>query len=398
MPRPELALDFGVTGAAGCRRLTISATGDPHAFGCWQGEVDLEDGQWYLARVHVRARDIEDHSLSVLAQVAEHFLVPKSDWSGDTVLEQTFLHRAENGNRIELYMRAAERGQLEWFAPSVELIPKPVHRIARAATVRFGETRTPLTLDDQLIRISEKLDQAGALKPDVVCLPEFCSIIGVPQEQYGSYAEVAVTLPDAPLCKVLSKKARQHNMYVLCGIIERDGCHIFNTAVLLGRDGACVGCYRKTHLTFGELRDGISCGEDYPVFDVDFGRIAVHICYDEWFPEVARLYAHKGAEILFLPVAGGKPITWRTRALDNGIYFVSSAIVPPSMIIDSSGAIIAETHGDGVVFADLNLDTRQINWYGDPTLIYGMPCIVPQMRNVVNGRLTDSLACELRKR
>ncbi len=62
------------------------------------------------------------------------------------------------------------------------------------------------------------------------------------------------------------------------------------------------------------------------------------------------------------------------------------------MIIDSSGAIIAETHGDGVVCADLNLDCRQTNWYGDPTLTYGMPCAVPQMRNVLDDRLLEDLA------
>lgn len=129
----------------------------------------------------------------------------------------------------------------------------------------------------------------------------------------------------------------------------------FNTAVLFDRKGEFIGRYDKTHLTIEELFDGLSCGADYPVFDLDFGRIAVHICYDEWFPEVSRLYAHKGAEILFLPVWGGKPMTWRTRALDNNIYFVASSITPPNMVIDSSGRIIAETHDDGIAYADLNL-------------------------------------------
>ena len=132
------------------------------------------------------------------------------------------------------------------------------------------------------------------------------------------------------------------------------------------------------------------------MFDLDFGRVGVHICYDEWFPEVARYYAHQGVEILFLPVAGGKPITWRTRALDNGVYFVSASINPPSMVISSSGAILAETHDDGVACADLNLDVRPVNWYIDPTLSYGMPCIVPQMRNCLEDRLVEALGVALR--
>jgi predicted amidohydrolase len=179
-------------------------------------------------------------------------------------------------------------------------------------------------------------------------------------------------------------------MYVCAGNIERRGSHLFNTAVLFDRRGRLVGQYDKTHLTIGELQDGFSCGSEYPVFDLDFGRVGIHICYDEWFPEVARLYAHRGAEVLFLPVAGGKPITWRTRALDNGMHFVSASITPPSMIIESSGVILAQTHDDGVVYADLNLERRAVNWYRDPTLSYGMPCVVPEMRNVADGGLTGA--------
>ena len=111
---------------------------------------------------------------------------------------------------------------------------------------------------------------------------------------------------------------------------------------------------------------------------------------------MARYYAHQGAEILFLPVAGGKPITWRTRALDNGMYFVSASITPPSMIIGSSGAILAETHTDGVACADLNLDWRETNVYIDPTLAAGMPCTVAQMRHVLDHTLLDGLHERLR--
>ena len=65
------------------------------------------------------------------------------------------------------------------------------------------------------------------------------------------------------------------------------------------------------------------------------------------------------------------------------------------MIIDSSGKILSQTH-TGVVYADLNLDVRLTNWYGDPTLSYGMPCMIPQMRNVLNHRLIDELPIEMR--
>ncbi len=220
---------------------------------------------------------------------------------------------------------------------------------------------------------------------------EYSPIIGVARDVYGSYWEVAEAVPGGPTGALLSKKARQHRMYVLAGVIERRGDYLFNTAVLFDREGRFLGQYDKTHPTFGELQQGFSCGSAYPLFDLDFGRIAIHICYDEFFPEVARSFAHQGAEILFLPVAGGKPITWRTRALDNGLYFVAASITPPSMIIGLIGAILAETADDGIAFADLNLDVRAVNGYGDATLSYGMPCIAPQMRNRLDDTLLETL-------
>ena len=392
-PRDEIAPGKDVRSLAdGSRRLVIKATGDRRAFGCWQGRAELEIGKWYRASVRVRVSQIRDPELAVFVQVARHFLIPLTGWGDEAVLEQTFQHtNAQEGNGVEFYLLATDRGEAEFFCPEVVEIPKPDHRIARVAAIRFGASDGPLSLAGQRERIAAKLDMAGALNPGIVALPEFSPIIGVAEDEYGSYLNVAEEVPGGPLCRVLSGKAAEHGMYVLAGMIERRSAYVFNTAVIFGREGELVGRYVKTHLTFGELQKGISCGEDYPVFDLDFGRIAIHICYDEWFPEVARYYAHQGAEILFLPVAGGKPITWRTRALDNGLYFVSASINPPSMIISSSGAIIAETHGDGLAVADLNLDYRETNHYINPTLAYGMPCIIPQMRHVLDHGLLDRL-------
>ncbi|MEN6355499.1 MAG: carbon-nitrogen hydrolase family protein [Armatimonadota bacterium] len=381
-PRPELAPGHSIKPG----RLVLAANGDKHAFGCWQGKAALEVGKWYRASVRVRTKDIADPGLSVFAQVAQHFLLPSEPWADETLLEQTFQHsNGSDGSKIELFLRAADKGEIEWFDPHVENIEKPQPRMVRAATVRFGDNASPLTLSDQRERISTKLDMAGAINADIVCLPELCAVVGVPKSNYGSYMDIAEEPPSGPCCELLSSKARQYGMYVLAGVIERQGDYLFNTALIFGRHGEPVGKYAKTHLTFGELQDGISCGGSYPVFDLDFGRIAIHICYDQWFPEVSRYYAQNGVEILFLPVVGGKPITWRVRALDNGVYFVSSSVMPPSMIIDSSGSIIAQTHGDGVVYADLDLSYRKVNWYGDPTLSYGMPCAIEQMRNVIDN-------------
>ena len=401
-PRAELAPRTRIeAGADGEQELVLEGTGDLHAFGCWHRPVRLVPGCWYRASVQARPENLERPGLSVFAQCAGHFLTPRPMLSSeqrtataDTLsLECTFRHEPHPSEheRMELYLRAAPAGRIAWSRAVVTQVPQPPARIARIATIRFGEPPAPLTMAEQRERMAAKLDQAGSMGVDIAALTEFSPVQGVPERAYGSWADAAEPVPDGPVCRVLAEAARRHRMHVIAGVICRRGPHVFNTAVLFDRSGELLGCYDKTHLTFGELRAGISCGTEYPVFDLDVGRVALHICYDEWFPEVARYYAHLGAEILFLPVAGGKPITWRTRALDNRLYFVAAATGPPSMIIDSSGAIIAEIHGDGVACADIDLGDRQTNVYRDPTLSRGMPYIAPQMRMTTDDRLLVDL-------
>lgn len=412
-PREEIATGHSIKDGPDGRRLVLSATGDKHAFSSWVGEADMELGGWYRASVKVKTKDVANPVNSVFAQVGQHLLLPTECPNGGTIcLQREFPILTEfEGKRVQLFMRATETGEIEYFEPHVEKIARPKHRMARVATTRFGHPPSldgvdmarvwntsfedKLTLEGQRQRIAAKLDEAGKCNPDIVCLPEFSHTLGV-DAKYIQKAEDHAEEAGGPLCQVLSAKAKEYGMYVIAGLVIRDGKHMFNTAVLFDRKGDMIGQYRKTHPMFGEMEIGLSIGDSYPVFDLDFGKIAIHICYDEWIPEVSRYYAHQGAEILFLPVAGGKPITWRTRALDNGIYFVSSSINPPSMIINSSGDIITQTHGDGVVYADLNLDFRATNWYGDPTLSYGMPCQIPQMRYVVDDFLVNEIGKKLK--
>jgi len=365
--------------------LSLKATGKKYIFGAWTGTAKMEIDQWYVASVRARIKNIAHPDLSLLATVANHFLVGEQTSKNEILLTQTFRHSKESdGNKMELFLRATETGSVQWFAPRLVAVSPPKHRMARVATVRFDHSLATLTLEDQQRRIITLLDQAGAIKADIVVLPEFSQIIGVPKSNYGSYSSVAESIPEGPVSQICAKAARKYNMYVIGSLLKRDHKNIFNSAVIFDRTGAAVGSYDKTHLTFDELQQGISCGIAYPLFHLDFGTIAIHICYDSWFPEISRFYACQGAQILFCPLAGGKPIAWRMRAMDNGIYFVAASINPPSMIIDSSGEILAQTQGEGVAFSDLNLDYRQTNVYGDPTLVYGMPCVQSQMQNVLD--------------
>ena len=154
---------------------------------------------------------------------------------------------------------------------------------------------------------------------------------------------------------------------MVAGLYERQGRLCYNTAVLIDRDGRVMARYRKTHLPEAEALAGLTPGHEHPVFQTDFGRVGMEICYDNFFPEVARALALNGAEVICLPIAGdgrGGHYAWdvvaRARAIDNAVYFVSSIWGPRSLIIDPGGHILADSAGQStVITARVDLDQRR---------------------------------------
>ena len=106
--------------------------------------------------------------------------------------------------------------------------------------------------------------------------------------------------------------------------IERDRHLIYNVAVLIGPDGKLLGKYRKVCLPRGEIEGGFQPGNDYPVFDTKLGKVGMMVCYDGFFPEVARELSNRGAEIIAWPVMGCNPLLGAARACENHVYVVSS--------------------------------------------------------------------------
>jgi predicted amidohydrolase len=140
-------------------------------------------------------------------------------------------------------------------------------------------------------------------------------------------------------------------------VYERVAPELYNTAVLIGRDGALVGRYRKTHLPREESEAGIAPGAVYPVFDTDFGRVGLMICWDLQFPEPARALAAQGAELIALPIWGGSEVLARARAIENAVFLVSSSYDMRSFVVDPAGKILAEaTNAAPVAVAEVHLD------------------------------------------
>ena len=191
------------------------------------------------------------------------------------------------------------------------------------------------------------------------CLPEGITIVGT----QNNYIEVSEAIP-GPSTQYLGHLAKKYGMYIVAGIYEKEGPVVYNTSVLINRDGQVQGKYRKTALPREEISGGITPGESFPVFDTDFGRIGMMICWDVFFPEPARMLALQGAEIIFMPIWGGNMTLASARAIENQIYLVSSTYDMKTGIFNKRGELVVEgTDDDPVAILDVDLNQREMWWW-----------------------------------
>ena len=139
-----------------------------------------------------------------------------------------------------------------------------------------------------------------------------------------------------------------------------------------------MGKYRKVCLPRSEADGGISPGNEYPVFETRFGKVGMMICYDGFFPEVARELTNRGAEVIAWPVWGCNPLLARARATENHIYLISSTYTDDSTnwivsgVFDHKGDTIAmaKQFGD-VVVVEVDLEGTNSPSRGWTKLSYG---------------------------
>jgi predicted amidohydrolase len=229
-------------------------------------------------------------------------------------------------------------------------------RKVRLAAVHFRPDSGKSAMDN--CRLFEPLiAEAGRQKADLVVLGECVTIFGLGK----TAADFAEAIP-GPSTEYFGGLAKQWNLYLVVGLMERVGHLVYNTAALLGPDGKLVGKYRKVCLPRDEVGGGVVAGAEYPVFPTRFGKVGMMICYDGFFPEVARGLAINGAEVIAWPVWGCNPELAAARAIDNQVYVVSSTYEPiesnwmKTAVWDRSGATIALAKQWGeVVVAEVDL-------------------------------------------
>ncbi len=211
------------------------------------------------------------------------------------------------------------------------------------------------TVDGMLDLVFERMKGFERMKPDIVCLPEAFPVTWVTDRP--SPSDIAET-PPGPITGRFADYARSHSCYVICPTYTKESGRVYNSAVLIDRAGNIAGEYRKIHPTAGEVAAGIAPGTlDAPVFDTDFGRIGMQICFDMEWSDGWTVLADKGAEIVFWPSAYAGGVMVNTRAYMHRYAMVSSTQKDTSKICDIDGAELARTgRWNAWAFAEVNLE------------------------------------------
>jgi N-carbamoylputrescine amidase len=186
----------------------------------------------------------------------------------------------------------------------------------------------------------EHIHQAARLGANIVCLPELFQTQYFCQREDVRLFDLAEPIP-GPTTARLAQVARRERVAIVASLFERRAAGLYhNTAVTLNADGAMVGVYRKMHIPDDPLyyeKFYFTPGDlGFQAVDTAFGRIGTLVCWDQWYPEGARLTALQGAEVLFYPTAiGWHPAekdqfgaaqydAWQTiqrgHAIANGVY------------------------------------------------------------------------------
>lgn len=144
----------------------------------------------------------------------------------------------------------------------------------------------------------KQMEIALPMSPDIYCLPEAFHVAGLK----GDKPPLRVSSEDGGgnIIDPFQTFAQKNQCYIICPIFTREKSSYYNAAAIIDRQGNYLDEYRKVRLTEGELRKGLTPGPiDVPVFDLDFGKIGVQICFDLEWPEGWNQLKEKGAEIVF---------------------------------------------------------------------------------------------------
>ncbi len=179
----------------------------------------------------------------------------------------------------------------------------------KKVTVALVQMQMSSSQEENLQKAVAGIREAATKGAQMVALPELFLDPYFPREERAAVEWRAQGIP-GPLTKKLGSAAKEAGVVLIGGSLyeKADGRH-YNTSVVFDRDGKLLGSYRKSHIPhdpgFYEKNYFTPGDTGFRVFDTAYGKIAVLICYDQWFPEAARIVALHGAGIIFYPTAIG---------------------------------------------------------------------------------------------
>jgi len=251
--------------------------------------------------------------------------------------------------------------------------------MAEKFTVGLIQMSCSLDLRENFAKAEARIQEAAKRGAQIICLQELFRSQYFCREENAELFELAEAIP-GPSTEALAKLARSLKVVIIGSLFERRAAGIYhNTAVAIDADGALLGKYRKMHIPDDPLyyeKFYFTPGDlGFPNFDTRFARIGVLVCWDQWYPEGARLSSLGGANILFYPTAiGWHPSekkqfgaaqldAWRTiqrsHAIANGVFVAAVNRVGfegtpesglefwgHSFICDPFGQILAEASAD----------------------------------------------------
>jgi N-carbamoylputrescine amidase len=207
-------------------------------------------------------------------------------------------------------------------------------------TLALVQMRCEPEPDVNVEKAMSAIHRAAESEAQIVCLPELFRTPYFCQRQSPDLFDLAEPIP-GPTTERLAQAARETGTVVVGSLFEHRGPGVYhNTAVVIDSDGSLLGLYRKMHIPDDPLyfeKYYFAPGDlGFRVFDTRYGRIGVLVCWDQWFPEAARLTAIQGAEVLLYPTAIGwhpgekerhgeaQHEAWemiqRSHAIANGVY------------------------------------------------------------------------------
>jgi N-carbamoylputrescine amidase len=267
-------------------------------------------------------------------------------------------------------------------------------------TVGLIQRKCSLDPRENLATAMSGIREAAGRGAQIVCLEELFRSQYFCREENHDRFDLAEPIP-GPSTEALGKLAAELRVVVVASLFERRAAGLYhNTAAVIDADGTLLGTYRKMHIPDDPLyyeKFYFTPGDlGVPSFDTRYGRIAVLVCWDQWYPEAARLASLRGANILFYPTAiGWHPSekrefgaaqldAWRTiqrsHAIANGVFVAAVNRVgfegPPdcdiefwgsSFVADPFGQVVAEAATDSEETLLVECDPRRIeevrrNW------------------------------------